>query len=220
MPLLILLAQLTTAQAPAPDAVRDAFAFLYAMPADTAAAPMGTWVLDTTATASAFDPSGVWRIVVTKLADTGDGLQLRELAGKPGTSPAELAAAAAGIQQLEGKISKAEAEASLEVTISIGHGAATAGVVVEGKGWKSLAIAGATRAERIDGHWVRAYDRELEAETERWSPAMLFVQFDNAPRAPGEARVAIIARGNHEMIDRVIKETRWNLLAAVRQLNF
>jgi hypothetical protein len=191
MPLLLLLAQLTAAQPP-PEAVRGAFAFLYALPADTAAAPMGSWVLDTEATAKAFDETGEWRIVVAKLTDTGDGLGFRELAGKPGTSPAELAAAAASIQALEAKVSKAEADAALEVTIAAGELPPTSSVV-QGDGWAPIGIAGASAAARRDGHWVG----------ERWAAATLFVRLGD---------VAVTARGNAEMLDRVVKETRWERL--------
>jgi hypothetical protein len=192
MPLLLLLAQLTAAQAPPPEAVRGAFAFLYALPEDTAGAPMGSWVLDTEATARTFDASGEWRIVVAKLTDTGDGLEFRELATKPGTSPAELAAAAASIQALEAKVSKAEAEAALEVTIAAGE-VPTTSSVVQGDGWAPIPIAGASEAARRDGHWVG----------ERWAAATLFVRLGN---------VAVTARGNAEMLDRVVKETRWERL--------
>jgi hypothetical protein len=205
MTLLILLAQLTT-QMPAPETVRSAFAFLYALPADTAAAPMGSWVVDTAATTSTFDQSGAWRIVVTRLADTGDGLRLRDLAGTPGTSPSELAAAAAAVQQLEAQVSRAEAEASVEVTVAAGDAAATA-AIVEGRGWNTIAIAGARAAVRRDGHWVRTRDAELEIDVERWTPATLFVRIGS---------VAVTARGNQQMIDRLVKETRWQLLAELK----
>jgi hypothetical protein len=186
--------------------VRDAFAFLYALPRDTAGAEMGTWVLDTAATTSEPDPSGVWHIVVTQLVDTGSGLKMRELVGEPGTSPAQLAAAAAAMQKLEGKISKAEAEASIAITITLNPAAAALPPAAEGARETRPAIADALVARRVAGHAARVVDRELEIDYERWSPATLHVQFNH---------VAVTAEGNEQMIDRVIKETRWEALAAI-----
>lgn len=187
--ILFILSILLILSQPADATMRSAFAFLYALPEDTAAAPMGSWVIDTEATTKSFDTSGEWRIVVSKLTDTGDGLEFRELAGKPGTSPAELAAAATSIQALEAKVSRAEAEAALEVAVAAGA-ASAASSVVTGEGWTPIAIAGAAEAARRDGHWVG----------ERWAPATLFVRIGN---------IAVTARGNAEMVDRVVKETRW-----------
>jgi hypothetical protein len=189
--ILFILSILVILSQPADATIKTAFAFLYALPEDTAAAPMGSWVIDTEATAKAFDASGEWRIVVTKLTDTGDGLQFRELAGKPGTSPAQLAETAAAIQALEAEVSKAEAEASLEVTVATGDAAAPSSVAKE-NGWNTIAVAGASEAARRQGHWVG----------ERWSAATLFVRIGN---------VTVTAQGNQEMLDRVVKETRWEM---------
>jgi hypothetical protein len=205
--LFILLAQLTTdVLARTHTAVHDAFAFLYAMPRDTAGAQMGTWVLDTAATTTAPDPSGVWRIVVSQLVDTGRSLELSELVGTPGTSPAELAAAVAAMQKLEGKISKAEAEASIAITITLNPAAPLMVPPAQGARETRPAIPGAQLARRVAGHATRVVDRDLETEYERWSPATLHVHFGN---------LAVTAEGNEQMIDRVIKETKWAVLAAV-----
>jgi hypothetical protein len=64
---------------------------------------------------------------------------------------------------------------------------------VQGDGWAPIGIAGASAAARRDGHWVG----------ERWVAATLFVRLGN---------VAVTARGNAEMLDRVVKETRWERL--------
>ena len=207
MLVLILAAQLATDALVRTDAaVRNAFAFLYALPRDTAGAEMGTWVLDTAATTSAPDPSGVWQIVVTQLVDTGSGLKMSELVGEPGTSPAQLAAAAAAMQKLEGKISKAEAEASITITITLNPPAPAPLPPAEGARETRPAIAGALLARRVAGHATRAVDPQLEIDYERWSPATLHVQF---------GQLAVTAEGNEQMIDRVIKETRWDALAAL-----
>ena len=205
--LFIVLAQLAgDSLGRADTAVRGAFAFLYAMPRDTAGADMGEWVLDTEATTSAPDPSGTWRIVVTQLVDTGNALDLSELVGPPGTSPAELAAAAAAMQKLEGKISKAEAESSLDITVTLGS-PATMPPVTDSAPTTRPSVPGALATRRVAGHFTRVLDRELGIEYERWSTATLYVQFGN---------VAVAAEGNEQMIDRVIKQTRWDLLAAIR----
>jgi hypothetical protein len=187
-------------------AVRSAFGFLYALPRDTAGAEMGAWVLDTTATTAEPDASGVWHIVVTQLVDTGRALSLRELVGEPGTSPAELAAAAAAMRRLEAKISKAEAEASIAITVRLNPPVVTPPASPDGARQTRPSIAGALWARRVAGHATRVTDRELELDYERWSPATLHVQFSN---------VAVTAEGNEGMIDRVLKETRWDVLAAI-----
>lgn len=187
-------------------AVRSAFAFLYALPRDTAGAEMGTWVLDTSATTAEPDASGIWRIVVTQLVDTGRALSVSELVGEPGTSPAELEAAAAAMRRLEAKISKAEAEASIEITVTLNPPAAAPPASPDGARETRPAIPGAQWARRVAGHATRVTDRELEIDYERWSPATLRVQFSN---------VAVTAQGNEQMIDRVLTETRWGVLAAL-----
>jgi hypothetical protein len=206
MLVLILAAQLATDTVARTDAaVRSAFAFLYALPRDTAGAEMGTWVLDTAATTTEPDPSGVWHIVVTQLIDTGSTLKFSELVGEPGTSPAQLAAAAAAMQKLEGKISKAEAEASIEITVTLNPPAAPPPNSTQET---RPSIPGAVIARRVAGHTTRVVDRDLEIDYERWSPALLHVQFSN---------LAVTAEGNEQMVDRVIKETKWSVLAAIRQ---
>jgi hypothetical protein len=187
-------------------AVRHAFSFLYALPSDTAAAKLGSWVVDSGGTTAEPDPSGRWRLVVTKLADTGSALKISEMLGTPGTSPAELAAAVVAMQRLEGKISKSEAEASLEVVVTLDPSEVATGAASDDAVRSQPAIAGAQLTLRTGGHWVRATDRELETDYERWSPATFTVRFRN---------VTVTARGNEEMLDRVIRETRWDALAAL-----
>jgi hypothetical protein len=205
--LFILFAQLTTDVVTRTDtAVRSAFAFLYALPRDTAGAEMGTWVLDTAATTAEPDAAGVWHLVVTQLVDTGTGLKLSEMMGQPGTSPAQLAAAAVAMQKLEGKISKAEAEASIAIRITLHPPAYVPAVVPDTARVTKLSIPGALTAVRVSPHATRVADRDLEIDYERWSPATLHVHFGN---------IAVTAEGNEQMIDRVIKETKWDLLAAI-----
>jgi hypothetical protein len=207
MALVLLLYQLSTEGLARTDtAVRSAFAFLYALPLDTHAAEMGSWVVDSAATTVDPDASGVWRIVVTQLGDTGSGLKLSELVGDSGTSPAQLAAAVAAMQKLEGKISKAEAEASITVTITLNPDA-TPRAAPGGAPEIKLSIPGALTAVRTAGHATRLVDRELEVDYERWSPATLDVRFNN---------VAVTAVGNEKMLDRVVKETRWEMLAGLK----
>jgi hypothetical protein len=203
---LILAAQLATDVARVDTAIHHAFAFLYALPRDTAGAEMGTWVIDTAATTAEPDASGVWHLVVTQLVDTGTGLKLSEMMGQPGTTPAQLAAAAVAMQKLEGKISKAEAEASIAITITLNPPGYTPAPVPETARVTKASIAGALAAIRVSPHATRVADRDLEIDYERWSPATLHVQFGN---------IAVTAQGNEQMIDRVIEETKWDLLAAI-----
>jgi hypothetical protein len=194
-------------------AVRGAFAYLYALPSDTAAAPMGSWVLDSASTAT--DSSGRWRILVTKLTDTGHGLNVKEMTGEPGLSPAQLAAAAAAMQRLEGKISKAEADAAVEIVITINPPADTLRASSHGKR-TTLAIPGSQMAVRAEGHWNRHTDRELEVDYERWSPASIAVAFGSVPPpagARGVHAILVTARGNEEMLERVIGATSWDVFA-------
>jgi hypothetical protein len=196
-------------------AVRGAFAYLYALPSDTAAAPMGSWVLDSGSTSPALDTSGVWRILVTKLTDTGHGLNVKEMTGEPGTSPAQLAAAAAAMQRLEGKISKAEADAAVEIVITINPPADTLRASSHGKR-TTLAIPGSQMAVRAEGHWTRHNDRELEVDYERWSPASIAVAFGSVPLpagAHGVHAILVTARGNEAMLERVIETTSWDVFA-------
>jgi hypothetical protein len=194
-------------------AVRGAFAYLYALPSDTAAAPMESWVLDSASTAT--DSPGRWRILVTKLTDTGHSLNVKEMTGEPGTSPAQLAAAAAAMQRLEGKISKAEADAAVEIVITINPPADTLRASSHGKR-TTLAIPGSQMAVRAEGHWTRHNDRELEVDYERWSPASIAVAFGSVPPpagARGVHAILVTARGNEAMLERVIEETSWEVFA-------
>ena len=218
-------------------AMREAFAFLYALPSDTSAARIGTWVLDSVATTSSDDPASQRRIVVTNLNDTGRDLKLSEMVGSSGTSPAELAAAMAAMQRLEGKISKAEAEASIEIVVAINEAEISVAGISDDARRSTPPIPGAELALRIHGDWVRLDDRELEIDYQRWSPATLIVGFGEfapietrrrsaaeslatfttrarpTPARPGIRTVALTAHGNEEMLDRVLKETRWEALA-------
>jgi hypothetical protein len=218
-------------------AVREAFAFLYALPSDTAGVAMGSWVVDSAATTPLSEPSGRWRLVVTKLVDTGEGLMLKEMVGEPGTSPAQLAAAMAAMQRLEGKISKAEADASVEIVVTINEPELSVRGVSADARRSTPRIGGARLSLRVRGDWMRLDDRELEVAYERWSPATLVVGFGTF--APVEARritpkeslatfivraqtaathrglqsITVTAQGNEEMIDRLVREARWEALA-------
>lgn len=225
-------------------AVGSAFAFLYALPRDTAGARMGAWVLDTgpalsEAEREAGRVEGRWRILVTKLTDTGQDLPLADLLRDGGTSPAQLAASMAAVQRLEGKISKAEAEAALEVIVTVNEPEIAVTGVSDNAQRSKPPIAGAQLATRIHGDWIRLDDRELEIDYERWSPATLVVGFGAygplegkrvvgkeslatfvvrarpTPGASGIQRVGVTAQGNEEMIDRLLRETRWEALAAL-----
>lgn len=207
----------TEERARADAAVRSAFASLYALPKDTAGAPMGSWVLDSAGTARSGDPSGRWRIVVTKLTDTGRDLPLSELLRNHDASPAQLAASVAAVQRLEGRISRAEADAALEVTVRVNDaGPVTAGLP-DNAPRMELSIARARAATRAAGQWVRVTDRDLDLEYERWIPATLVVAFDDAGAgtAPAIHRVTITARGSDEMIDKLLRETNWESLASL-----
>ncbi len=220
-------------------AIRTAFGFLYALPSDTAAARMGSWVLDSAA-ADDNDPTAArWRIVATHLTDTGSDLKLSELIGDPGTSPAQLAAAMVAMQKLEGKISKAEAEAAVEVIVTVNAPEISVSAVSDDAKRSTPNIAGAQLSLRLQGDWMHLDDRELDVDYERWSPGTLLVGFGAfgnvesrraspkqsastlavraraMPGATGIHTIAIAAQGNEEMLDRVVKETRWEALAAL-----
>ena len=110
------------------------------------------------------------------------------------------------MQRLEAKISKAEADAQLEVTITVGDGPAAA-PPTDGKAPRTtLSIPGAREAAHAAGRFIRTADRELEIDYDRWTPATLFVRIGN---------VTVFAQGSDEMIDRVVKETRWEMLAGL-----
>jgi hypothetical protein len=220
-------------------AVRDAFAFLFALPSDRAGAAMGTWVVDSAATGPLRERPGRWRIVVTKLSDTGQSLEVSEMVGEPGTSPAELAAAMLAMQRLEGKISKAEAEASLELVVAINDAEVSVRDVSDEAPRSKPDVDGAELTLRVHGDWMRFDDRELEIDYARWSPASLLVAFgtfapvetrraspseslatftarsQTIPGEDGFHSIAVTAQGNEAMIDRVLKETRWSALAAL-----
>jgi hypothetical protein len=220
-------------------AVREAFSFLYALPRDTAAAQMGTWVLDSTATTAAVEHSAERRIVITKLTDTGRDLEMKQVAGGGGTSPAQLAAAMQDMQRLEGKVSKAEADAGLEVVVAANASETSLPGVSDDTERSRPAIPGSQIAVRMKGAWMRLQDKELEIDYERWSPATLLVGFGSF--APLETRratpnetaatvtlrtrrtaganqirsITVTVQGNEELIDRVVQEARWAALAAL-----
>jgi hypothetical protein len=220
-------------------AVREAFAFLYALPSDTAGVAMGSWVVDSAATTPASPSTGPWRLVVTRLSDTGQGLKLNEMVGEHGTSPAQLAAAMAAMQRLEGRISKAEAEASLDIVVSVNEPEITVTGVSDEARQTRPAIKGAQLSRRLDGDWMHLDDRELEVDYERWSPATLLVGFGafnpvetrrlvakeslatfNVRANPASGRqgirsVVVTAQGNEKMIERVVKETKWAALSGL-----
>jgi hypothetical protein len=196
-------------------AVSAAFDFLYKLPRDTAGAALGSWVLDTDATTMAADQSGQWRIVVTKLADTGQALKVEEMAGQRGTSPTQLAAAMAEMQQLEAKISKAEAEASLEVVVALDDPDESASDAPAGAYTENV-VQGPWTSRLTRGHWRSVEDRQLGLTVERWVPARLDLRL--TPGATGRARsVVVTAQGNEEMIERLLKESRWKALATIAE---
>jgi hypothetical protein len=220
-------------------AVHTAFAFLYSLPSDTSAARMGTWVLDSVIASGDPERPRRWQILVTKLSDTGSALKMSEMIGEPGTTPAQLAAAMAAMQRLEGKISKAEAEAAIDVTVTVNDPEVTVAHVSDDAQRSKPDLAGAAVALRLHGDWMRVDDRELEVDYERWSPATLIVGFggfgpietrraqprESASTFTARARpptlrrtihtIAVTAQGNESMLDRVIKETNWDALAGL-----
>ncbi len=220
-------------------AVREAFSFLYAFPSDTAAAQMGTWVLDSTATTAASEQTAERRVVITKLTDTGQDLKMKEVARGGGTSPAQLAAAMQEMQRLEGKVSKAEADAGLEIVIAANTPETSLTAVSDDAERTKPTIRGSQIAVRVKGSWMRVEDKELQIDYERWSPATLLVGFGSF--APLETRratphesaatftlrtrataggnairsITVTAQGNEELIDRVVQEAKWSALAAL-----
>jgi hypothetical protein len=120
----------------------------------------------------------------------------------------------AAMQQLEGKISKAEAEASLEVVIALNEAETRLGAPSDTAPQRDNVVRGAQFARHVRGHWTRIEDRELGITVERWSAATLVVRF--GPEATrGIQTIVITAQGNDEMIDRVVTETRWSELAGL-----
>jgi len=222
----------------ADDAIRTAFAYLYALAPDTAGAPMDSWVIDSSSLGPTDSPDR-WRILVTKMTDTGQELKLSEMAGSAGTTPAQLAAAMRDMQRLEGKISKAEAEAAIEVIVTVNAPEMTLTGVSDDAQRTKPAIGGSQVALRVKGDWMRVDDRELEIDYERWSSASLLVAFGPygaiethraspkasastfvararpSARSGGIQTIAVTVQGNEEMIDRVVRETKWELLAAL-----
>ena len=185
-------------------AVRAAFAPFYALPKDTAAADLGTWVLDTNATTPEGERSGRWRIFISRLTDTGKDLTLSGLVR--GTSPAQIAESVVAMKRLEGKISRAEADATLDITIALDEPNAPAPDVARAADRSNPRIPGADSSVRIRGEWITLDDRELEIEYERWSPPTLLVRF---------GRLSVRAQGAEEMIDRLVAESKWEALAGV-----
>ena len=145
-------------------AMREAFAFFYALPSDTAGAAMGSWVVDSAATTQAADRTGHWKLVVTNLTDTGNGLKLREMVGNGGTTPAQLAASMATMQRLEGKISKAEAEAALEIVVAVNADELIAAAFPTAPSARVHRSRVAPRGAH-EGDWMRFDDRELDIDS-------------------------------------------------------
>jgi hypothetical protein len=223
-------------RARAEKAIRAAFANLYALPQDTSAAKMGSWVLDTSATTPEGESTTRWTIVVTKLTDTGQDLKLLDEINRfNGTSPRQLEQSFIAMQRLEGKISKAEADSRLEVSIEINEPLNVAGVSDDARRG-TPAVTGANFSLQVNGDWMRVDDRELEIDYERWSPATLLIGFGRfdpveprrvspkdsaatftARTRPGAesraiAHLTVVAQGNDEMIDRLLSETNWKAL--------
>jgi hypothetical protein len=195
-------------------AIANAFEFLYALPSDTSAAAMGSWVLDTIATTRPADSSQAWRIVTTKLTDTGDALDVKEMTGTLGASPRELAAAMAEMQELEAKVSKAEAEAALDVRVALNLPAANVGASAHPGPPLNAVVKSATSSVLYRGHWNKVDDRDLGMTVERWVPGKLTVHFaTEASRAIQSVNVT--ASGSDEMLDRLVREARWESLATL-----
>jgi hypothetical protein len=220
-------------------AVRTAFASLLALPADTQAEKMGTWVLDTDGTALNPDPGEPWTILVTQLTDTGQELKLAEQLVRLGatSTPRQMADGAKAMQQLEGRIAKAEADTMLHVVARIDPPEVALQLISDDVDVEAVSVDGATHAVRVKGRWITARDRELDVDYERWSTAALLVTFgpfDNPTKtkapATGATRlvaksravgntpvrtVTIQAEGSEEMIAKLIAETRWSALASL-----
>jgi hypothetical protein len=220
-------------------AVREAFSFLYALPSDTAAAQMGTWVLDSTATTAASAQTAERRVAITKLTDTGQDLRMKEVARGGGTSPAELAAAMREMQRLEGHVSKAEADAGLEIVVAANAAETSLPGVLYDAARDKLVIPRSQVAVRVKGDWLRVKDNDLEITYDTWMPAALLIGFgsfepletrratpnDSAAtltlrtRAAGSSSairsITVTAQGNEEMIDRVVRDAKWSALAAL-----
>jgi hypothetical protein len=220
-------------------AVREAFSFLYALPSDTAAAQMGAWVLDSTATTAPSEQTGERRVVITRLIDTGQDLKMKEVARGGGTSPAQLAAAMQEMQRLEGKVSKAEADAGLEIVVAANKPEMSLGAVADDADRTKPTIPGSQIAVRVKGAWMRVEDKELQTDYERWSPATLLVGFgsfaalETRRDTPNESAatftlrsranagghairsITVTAQGNEELIERVVQEAKWSALAAL-----
>jgi hypothetical protein len=122
------------------------------------------------------------------------------------------------MQQLEARISRAEAEASLEVRVAL-NGAnlddqaglrAPSGQPADG------VVSGATASWLRSGYWNRVADHELGLTVERWQAGELYVRYTSS-RPHAVHSITIRARGNDAMLDRLVKETRWQMLAALVQ---
>lgn len=187
--------------------IRETFAVFYALPKDTAGAEMGSWVLGTDETTAEGDRTGRWRIFVSRLTDTGKDLRLGGLVR--GTSPAQIAESVVAMKRLEGKISRAEADATLDIVVSLNEPDAAAPDVSRAADRSNPRIAGADSSVRIRGEWITLEDRELEIEYQRWSPATLLVRF---------GRISVRAQGAEEMIDRLVREAKWDVLAALAKI--
>lgn len=195
------------------EAIGAAFGFLYALPRDTAGASMGSWVLDTSATTDPQHTRDNWHIVATQLTDTGDALELAEMTAHAGTSPRALGEAMVKMQELDAKISKAEADASLTVRITLD------GITLEElRGSERHAgdsvpriVDGASDSRLNRGYWTKERDQELDVTVDRWIAGELYVRY-TAP-SPREPRtITVYARGSDEMLERLVKETDWRAL--------
>ena len=204
-------------------AIRAAFSDLLALPRDTDAADLGKWVLDSSATLSPDAPTRQWVITVQQLADTGATLKLNEemVRQPPGASARQLADSMLTMQRLEKDISKLDAESRLEVVIEINTADVTPGENAAGRPVSiEPALRGLVAARHARGGWRKSTDAELEIEVERWVPATLFVALGSArPSGPtGDNaihNVVVRARGNDQMVERLITGTHWQTLAAL-----
>lgn len=204
-------------------AITAAFSDLLALPRDTDAADLGKWVLDSSTTLAPHAPPRQWVIAAQQLIDTGAPLKLNEemLRQPPGASARQLADSVLAMQRLEKDISKLDAESRLEVVIEINADDVTASENAAGRSVLfEPAIRGLVSARHARGSWRKSTDAELEIEVERWAPATLLVSFaaPRPPRTTGDNaiyNVVVRARGNDQMLERLISRTQWQALAAL-----
>lgn len=190
------------------EAITVAFGFLYALARDTAGASMGSWVLDTAATTDVPTSKNEWRIVATQLADTGDSLRREEMTGIAGASPRELAAAMVKMQELEAKISKAEADTSLDIHVSLDVAHEP---LDENSELRDGVVAGASRSWLRPGYWTRVPDPDLGITVERWVAGELYVRY-TSPTPRELQSITVHARGSDAMLERLVKDAHWHVL--------